>query len=108
MCTGRKLRKPTDDFFEDPKLYRSTIGALQYLTMTRPDITYTISKLNQFMEKPSNLHWQAYKRVLRYLKGTQQLGLNFRPGNISELRAYTNVDWASDVDDRKSTGGYCV
>lgn len=70
MVVGNKLTKEDGDPFEDQTLYRSAIGALQCLTMTRPDIAITVSKLSQFMQQLTINHWLAYKRVMRYLKGT--------------------------------------
>ncbi|XP_062118212.1 secreted RxLR effector protein 161-like [Humulus lupulus] len=95
---------------EDPSIYRSTIRALQYLTITRPDISYIVSKLSQFLQDPIVTHWKAYKRVLRYLKDTITYGIYFRPGNSCTLtlQGFTDADWASCPDDRKSTGAYCM
>ncbi|KAL4028032.1 hypothetical protein IC575_011224 [Cucumis melo] len=61
----------------DPLIYRSTIGVLQYLTNTRPDISYIVNHLSQFLQKPIDHHWQAVKRILRYISGTKNYGLLF-------------------------------
>lgn len=108
MSTGMKLVKTINDHFELPTLYRSTIGALQYVTISRPDIAYTVSKLSQYMDTPSKTHWLACKRLLRFLKGTVEHGLYFKPGDIKDLVALTDVDWGCDLNDRKSIGGFCV
>lgn len=107
MSTGQKLTKAIEEFLEDPKKYRTTIGALQYLTITRPDIAFTVSKLSQFMESPFT-YWRTWKHVLCYLKGTQEPGLFFKHGDTKELIAYKDSDWACDCDDKRSVGGYCV
>lgn len=108
MTTRQNLRKATGDYFGDPRLYICVIGALQYTTTTRPNIAYTVSKLSQFTESLSNHHWQACKRILRYIRGNQELGLNFTRGDIKELIAYTNVDWVSNPDDIESVSVYCI
>ena len=70
--------------FEDPTLYRSLVGALQYCTITRPDITYTVNKLCQFMHAPTSTHLQAVKRVLRYLKCSLFYGpIQMRIGHLA-------------------------
>lgn len=76
--------------------------------MTRPDMAYIVSNLNHFVERPSDSHCQVCRTVLRHLKGTQEQKLKFRPKDTRELIIYTDVDWASDLDDGKSTGGYCI
>ncbi|KAL0539470.1 hypothetical protein IC582_023682 [Cucumis melo] len=93
---------------EDPFVYRNTIGALQYLTNTRPDIAYIINQLSQFLQKPTDLHWQAVKCVLKYLSGTKSFGLMFQQGDDLAISAYSDADWASNINDRKSIVAYCI
>ncbi|RVW20584.1 Retrovirus-related Pol polyprotein from transposon RE1 [Vitis vinifera] len=92
----------------DPSEYRCIVGALQYVTLTRPDIAFAVNKACQFMAKPSDVHWLAVKSILRYLKGTISLGLHFQPSTSMELQGYSDADWASCLNDRRSTSGYCV
>ena len=108
MCSSKKLFKTDSKLFEHPTVYRSTIGALQYLTLTRPDISFSVTKLSQFLQAPTVEHWLACKRLLRYLKGTSSVGICFRPASRLTLECFTDVDWASSIDDRRSTSGYCV
>ncbi|XP_062103516.1 uncharacterized mitochondrial protein AtMg00810-like [Humulus lupulus] len=88
--------------------YRSVIGALQYLSHTRPDIAFSVNKLSQFLKSPIDTHWSAAKRILRYLKGTQHHGLHIIPSNNLNLIGFSDADWACYPDDRRSVGGYCV
>ncbi|CAH9060560.1 unnamed protein product [Cuscuta europaea] len=83
--------------------YRSVISALQYLSSTRPDISFVVNKLSQFMHKPSTHHWEAIKRVLRYLKGTPYYGVFISAHTPLSPHAYVDADWASDTDTRHST-----
>ncbi|RVW64436.1 Retrovirus-related Pol polyprotein from transposon RE1 [Vitis vinifera] len=105
---GRTLSQSDGVSLSDPLEYRRTVGALQYVTLTRPDIAFAVNKACQFMAKPSDVHWMAVKRILRYLKGTIHLGLHFQPAASMELQGYSDADWASCPDDRRSTSGYCV
>ncbi|MDV3146696.1 MAG: reverse transcriptase domain-containing protein, partial [Sweet potato little leaf phytoplasma] len=105
---GTKLSLTDGTPMTDPFIYRSTIGALQYLTNTRPDICYIVNHLSQFLQRPTDVHWQAVKRVLRYLTGPLSVGLLFQPDDILSLTAFSDADWASNIDDRLSVAGYCV
>jgi histone deacetylase 1/2 len=111
MVSSCRLSKFGTDTMNDPSLYRSTVGALQYATLTRPDIAFSVNKVCQFMAHPLESHWRAVKRILRYLKGTMSHGLLLYPSPSSppfSLRAYSDADWATDQDDRRSTSGSCI
>ena len=95
--------------FSDPTLYRSLVGALQYLTITRPDIAHAVNSVSQFLHAPIVDHFLAIKRILRYVKGTLHFGLTFRPSTVpSALVAYLDADWASCPDTHRSTSGYSI
>jgi hypothetical protein len=108
MATSVHLSAIDGEIFDDPTLYRSTIGAFQYLQLTRPDIAFTVNRLSQFMQKPLFPHWQAAKRLLRYLKQTINFGLFIQKSSSTSLLAFSDANWAGSRDYRRSTGGYCV
>jgi hypothetical protein len=87
-------------------VYRQMVGSLNYLTKTRPDISYFVSVLSEFMAKPYESHWNAAKTVLRYLKGTLDHGIKYTDASDVELTGYSDFDWAGNPDDRRSTTGY--
>lgn len=92
----------------DPTPYRKIIGSLQYLSHTRLNISFIVNKLSQFMQKSTNLHMKAVKRVLRYLKRTTEIGLHIKPIDRLSIFRYSDADWACSKDDQCSTSGYCV
>ena len=92
----------------DATEYRQVIGALQYLSFTRPDIAFAVNKLAQFMHRPTTDHWSLAKRLLRYLKGTIGHGLLLRRDSPITLHAYSDADWAGNLDDRTSTSAYVL
>ena len=89
----------------DGKLYRKLVGSLLYLTIARLDIAYVVV-VSRYMENPHVEHWKAAKRILKYIKGTYKLGIEYQHGGDPTLVGYTNSDYAGDIDDRKSTSGY--
>lgn len=93
--------------FSNSSLYRSIVGGLQYLTITRPDLSLAVNQAFQFMHLPTNGHFQLVKRLLRYIKGTLDHGLRFTSGPFT-IHAFSDSNWAGDCIDRKSTSGYCV
>lgn len=93
---------------EDGTKYRSLVGALQYLTLTRPDISFAVNKVCQFLHAPTSAHWTAAKRILRYVKNTLSVGLTFSKSSSTLVSAFSDSDWAGCLDDRRSTGGFAV
>lgn len=106
--TRAKLSATDGAPVSDPSLYHSLAGALQYLTLTRPDITYAVQQVCLFMHDPREPHFTVLKRILRYIRGTPQLGLHLRRSSDHRLVAYSDTDWAGCPDTRKSTSGYCI
>jgi hypothetical protein len=99
MASSTSLSAHEGEPFPDQTLFRSTVGALQYLSLTRPDIAFTVNKLSQFMHKPTLLHWQSVKCLLRYLKHTITYGLQIFKSSCLDLQAFSDADWAGNKDD---------
>ena len=112
IVTGLKLQKEVKGYLgqyvEDATSYRSLVGDLQYLVLTRPEIAFAVHKLSQYVTALTLQHIMACKRVLRYLKETMDYGLKFSAGGKMEITGFTDADWACDIDDRKSIGAYCI
>jgi Reverse transcriptase (RNA-dependent DNA polymerase) len=108
MEVNLKLRKDDGELLENPTLYRSLVGNLIYLTITRPDILFAVNLVSQFMQAPRHLHLVAVHRIIRYLKGKPDRGLFFPAANAPKLLAYADADWAGCPNTRKSTTGWCV
>jgi transposase InsO family protein len=102
-----RLTPDAGEPLRDFTLYRHLVGSLVYLTVTRPDISYAVHQVSQFMAAPRSTHFSAVLRILRYLKGTLFHGLYFSSRSSLQLHAYTDADWAGDPKDRRSTTGYC-
>ncbi|XP_022154318.1 uncharacterized protein LOC111021613 [Momordica charantia] len=97
---------------EDAHNYGAMVGALQYLTFSRPDIAFSVRKLSQHMHAPFSSHLITAKRVLRYINGSLHVSLLFKKGgSVDEalrLRAFSDSDWAGDPSYRRSTTGFVV
>ena len=91
----------------NPSLYRCLVGSLVYLTVTRPDISYAIHQVSQYLSAPRSTHYAAVLRILRYLKGTLFHGLFYSAQSPLILRVFSDVDWAGDPTNRRSTIDYC-
>ena len=106
--TLTKLSADLGDTVADPTAYWSLAGALQYLTFTRPDLTYAVQQVCLHMHDPRESHLAALKRLLRYIRDTVDLGLVLHRLSSAELVVYTDADWAGCPDTRRSTSGYAV
>ncbi|GKD45785.1 ribonuclease H-like domain-containing protein, partial [Tanacetum coccineum] len=93
---------------QDPTLYRSLAGGLQYLTFTRPDLSYAVQQICLYMHDPREPHFAALKRILRYVWGTVDFGLQLYVSSTTSLVGFTGADWAGCPSTRRSTLGYCV
>lgn len=101
-----QLHKDEDGDPVNPTQFKSMMGGLRYLVHTRPDIAYAVGVVSRFMERPTMLHLNATKRILRYVKGTLKFGLVYAEGRGNYLLSgFSDSDLAGDIDDRKSTGG---
>jgi hypothetical protein len=106
VATGLQLSKEGEGKSVDSTMYKSLVGSLRYLTMTRPDILYGVGLVSRYMETPRESHWLAAKRILRYIKGTLNFGLFYTYGESADLVGYSDSDWGGDQDERKSTTGH--
>ncbi|XP_019095528.1 PREDICTED: uncharacterized protein LOC109130439 [Camelina sativa] len=94
--------------FSDSTYFRSLAGKLQYLTLTRPDIQFSVNYVCQKMHKPSVADFQNLKRILRYVKGTITMGITFWRNTNFDLKTYSDSDYANCKEGRRSVGGYCT
>jgi hypothetical protein len=106
--TKAKLSASDGALVDDASAYRSLAGALQYLTLTRPDLAYAVQQVCLFMHDPRESHLAFLKRILHYVKGTLSFGLRIGTGPVDSLTTYSDADWAGCPDSRRSTSGYCV
>lgn len=84
---------------DNPTKYRALLGSLQYLSLTCPDISFTVNKLAQYMQRPTHDHLHLLHRLLRYLNGTLHMGIIIHANSPSSLHAFLDADWARDQDD---------
>ncbi|GJY42604.1 putative RNA-directed DNA polymerase [Tanacetum coccineum] len=98
MVTSSSLSLDDSTAFSNPVKYQQVVGSLQYVTLSRPDIAFAVNKVCQYMHAPTENHWSAVKRILRYLHGNPD----------TSLEAFSDADWAGNSDDRRSTGGFAI
>ncbi|KAK6163684.1 hypothetical protein DH2020_000548 [Rehmannia glutinosa] len=107
MATNVKIDKDEKDKSMDESKYRGMIGSLLYLTASRPDILHAVCLCARFQSNPKESHMSAVKRIFRYLKGTIQYGLFYPKNENFSLKGYSDLDYAGNIDDRKSTSRSC-
>lgn len=121
LPTSPSLQSKAGTPLDNPTEYRTVVGSLQYLLLTRPDIALAVNKLSQYMHSPTTEHWIFVKRLLRYLCGTPNDGLQlYRQSPLQvhafsnqalpdiHINAYSDADWGGNKDDFSSTSAYVV
>ncbi|GAA0163302.1 transmembrane signal receptor [Lithospermum erythrorhizon] len=107
ILPGVKVGRDKEGKLVDETYYKQIVGSLMYLTFTRPGLMFATRLISRYMSKPTDLHLQIAKKILRYLKETTQFGILYQAGcRGRDLEVYTDSDYAGDMDDRKSTSGY--
>jgi hypothetical protein len=100
-----KLRKKSTAPLVDETAYRSLVGSLRYLVNTRPDLAFSVGYVSRFLERPTDEHLLAVRRIIRFVAGTIHHGCKYVRNGNWKLHGYSDSDLANDVDDRKSTTG---
>ena len=108
MEVNLKLNKDEGELLNDAGIYKWLIGRLLFLTISRPDITYSVHRLSQFMSKPREPHLKVAYRVIQYLKGTLGQGLFFPSQSSLHIKSFANANWAACIDSRRSITSYCL
>jgi len=107
IVPGNRLSKDDSGKSVDATNFKQMVGCLMYLLATRPDLAYVVCLIARYMERPTETHFAAAKRILRYLKGSLQYGILYKRGELNcELEGWSDSDYAGDLDDRKNTSGY--
>lgn len=103
-----KYHSAEGKLLSDPSLYRQLVGSLNYLTITRPDISFVVQQVSQFMHSPRHLHLASVRRIICHLWGTTCRDLFFSSGSSPCLRAFSDADWAGCLNTRHSVTGWCM
>ena len=108
MAPNVKLVPSQRELLRDPGRYRRLVGKLNYLTITRLDISFLVSVVSQFLQSPCDSHWDVVVRILHYIKRTPGQGVLYENRGHTQVIGYSDADWADSPTDRRSTSGYCV
>ncbi|XP_057418749.1 uncharacterized mitochondrial protein AtMg00810-like [Lotus japonicus] len=106
MDSSQKLSATIGKPLSDISSYCRLIGRLLYLTTTRPDISFVVHQLSQYLSAPTDVHEAAAHRILRYIKDNPGCGLLYSASSSSVLTAFSDSDWADCADTRRSITGY--
>lgn len=101
-----KIRRDEGKLLPDPRPYRALVGSLIYLTITRPDISFSVGLVSRYMQEPRKPQLETAKRILKYVNSTYDMGLLYKKGADFSLLGFTDADLGGDLDDRRSTSGY--
>jgi hypothetical protein len=110
LSTSEKLSAHVGDALgpNDATNYSYIVGGLQYLTLTRPDLAFSVNKVYQYLHSPTTLHLAAVKRILKYVKGTIGMGLQITKSPSMLVSRFSDADWAGCLDDKRSTWGFAI
>lgn len=108
IAPGSKLSLFDGDLLPDATEYRRIVRGLQYLTFTRPDLTYAVNQVCQFMHTPRTTYFNVVKTILCYLKGTLDYGIHITKNYSFDISCYSDADWVGCPDNRHSTSGYAI
>ena len=108
MNPNVKLIPGQRELLRDPGRYRRLVGKPNYLNITRPDISFLVSGVSQFLQSPCDSHWDVVVRSLRYVKGTPGQGVLYENKGHTQVVGYSDADWASSPTYKRSTSGYCA
>ena len=108
MDPNVKLVPRQGESLRDPRRYRRLVGKLNYLTINRLDISFSMSVVSQFLQSPCDSHWDAIIRILRYIKGTPDQGVLYENKGHTQIVGYCDADWVGSPTDRHSTSEYYV
>lgn len=108
LPTGISLTDMNNELYTNISEYRRLIGRLLYMNITRPDLTYVVQQLSQYVKSPTSAHWDATMHLVRYLKGTITTRMHLPSTSNFRLYTYCDASWASCSQTKKSVTGYYI
>lgn len=108
LLVNLKLHADEGDLLDDPSYYRCLVGKLNFLTNTRPDLSYTMQTLSQYIHAPRSSHLSALHHALCYVHHTIGHGILLKATDHLKLQAYSDSDWASFSDSERFISGYVL
>ncbi|KAG6537821.1 hypothetical protein ZIOFF_002920 [Zingiber officinale] len=106
LDVNTRLRRDERTCLSDPRPFRTLVGSLIYLTITRPDIAFSVGMVSRYMQEPRKPHFEEAKKILKYVNSTLNLGLLYEKGVEFSLQGFADADFGGDLDDRRSTSGF--
>ncbi|KAG6499797.1 hypothetical protein ZIOFF_039589 [Zingiber officinale] len=106
LDVNTRLHRDEGTCLSDPRPFRTLVGSLIYLTITRPDIAFSVGMVSRYMQEPRKPHFEEAKKILKYVNSTLNLGLLYEKGVEFSLQGFANADFGGDLDDRRSTSGF--